>query len=186
MDDSAIIDLFWARDERAISETKTKYGRLCHSIAFNILTNRQDAEECESDTWMQAWNSIPPQRPSVLSAYLGKIARNLALNRWKSNHAEKRGGGEVLLSLDELADCVSGLDPITDQPDDGTIIECIERFLDTVSPEKQRVFLLRYWQLEPVAVIARRCGCSESKIASMLFHLRKKLRLFLEKEGIDI
>lgn len=186
MDDSTIVELFWERDERAIGETKNKYGRLCRSIANNILVNEQDAEECENDTFLQAWNSIPPQRPSHLSAYLGKIARNLALNRWKANRAEKRGGGEVPLSLDELADCVSGDDAMPGFEKDSTIIRAIERYLDTVSPEKQRVFLLRYWQLEPVAAIARRCGCSENKVVSMLFHLRRKLRLYLEKEGIGV
>ena len=184
MDDQAIIALFWARDEMAIGETKAKYGRLCRGIARNILGNEEDAEECENDTYLKTWQAIPPQRPAVLPAYLGRIARNIALNRWKAGRADKRGGGEVPLSLDELGDCVSGReDPDLDE---GGVLAAIERFLDRLEQADRLVFLLRYWQLEPVAAIARRMAWSESKVTSRLFRLRKRLKSQLEKEGIRI
>lgn len=184
MDDQAIIALFWARDEMAIGETKAKYGRLCRGIARNILGNEEDAEECENDTYLKTWQAIPPQRPAVLPAYLGRIARNIALNRWKAGRADKRGGGEVPLSLDELGDCVSGReDPDLDE---GEVLVAIERFLDSLEQADRLVFLLRYWQLEPVAAIARRMAWSESKVTSRLFRLRKRLKSQLEKEGIRI
>ncbi|MDD4744576.1 MAG: sigma-70 family RNA polymerase sigma factor [Eubacteriales bacterium] len=184
MDDQAIIALFWARDEMAIGETKAKYGRLCRGIARNILGNEEDAEECENDTYLKTWQAIPPQRPAVLPAYLGRIARNIALNRWKAGQADKRGGGEVPLSLDELGDCVSGReDPDLDE---GEVLAAIERFLDSLEQADRLAFLLRYWQLEPVAAIARRMAWSESKVTSRLFRLRKRLKSQLEKEGIRI
>jgi len=184
VDDQAIIALFWARDEMAIGETKAKYGRLCRGIARNILGNEEDAEECENDTYLKTWQAIPPQRPAVLPAYLGRIARNIALNRWKAGRADKRGGGEVPLSLDELGDCVSGReDPDLDE---GEVLAAIERFLDSLEQADRLVFLLRYWQLEPVAAIARRMAWSESKVTSRLFRLRKRLKSQLEKEGIRI
>lgn len=184
MDDQAIIALFWARDEMAIGETKAKYGRLCRGIARNILGNEEDAEECENDTYLKTWQAIPPQRPAVLPAYLGRIARNIALNRWKAGRADKRGGGEVPLSLDELGDCVSGReDPDLDE---GEVLVAIERFLDSLEQADRLAFLLRYWQLEPVAAIARRMAWSESKVTSRLFRLRKRLKSQLEKEGIRI
>ncbi|MDD2442847.1 MAG: sigma-70 family RNA polymerase sigma factor [Eubacteriales bacterium] len=184
MDDQAIIALFWARDEMAIGETKAKYGRLCRGIARNILGNEEDAEECENDTYLKTWQAIPPQRPAVLPAYLGRIARNIALNRWKAGRADKRGGGEVPLSLDELGDCVSGReDPDLDE---GEVLAAIERFLDSLEQADRLAFLLRYWQLEPVAAIARRMAWSESKVTSRLFRLRKRLKSQLEKEGIRI
>jgi len=184
VDDQAIIALFWARDEMAIGETKAKYGRLCRGIARNILGNEEDAEECENDTYLKTWQAIPPQRPAVLPAYLGRIARNIALNRWKAGRADKRGGGEVPLSLDELGDCVSGReDPDLDE---GEVLVAIERFLDSLEQADRLVFLLRYWQLEPVTAIARRMAWSESKVTSRLFRLRKRLKSQLEKEGIRI
>jgi len=184
VDDQAIIALFWARDEMAIGETKAKYGRLCRGIARNILGNEEDAEECENDTYLKTWQAIPPQRPAVLPAYLGRIARNIALNRWKAGRADKRGGGEVPLSLDELGDCVSGReDPDLDE---GEVLAAIERFLDSLEQADRLAFLLRYWQLEPVAAIARRMAWSESKVTSRLFRLRKRLKSQLEKEGIRI
>jgi len=184
VDDQAIIALFWARDEMAISETKAKYGRLCRAIARNILGSEEDAEECENDTYLKTWQAIPPQHPAILPAYLGRIARNIALNRWKAGRADKRGGGEVTLSLDELGDCVSGQeDPDLDE---GEVLAAIERFLDRLEQADRLVFLLRYWQLEPVAAIARRMAWSESKVTSRLFRLRKRLKSQLEKEGIRV
>jgi RNA polymerase sigma-70 factor (ECF subfamily) len=184
VEDQAIIALFWARDERAIRETKAKYGRLCRSIARNILGSEEDAEECENDTYLKTWQAIPPQKPSILSAYLGRIARNIALNRWKANRADKRGGGEVPLSLDELGDCVSGREaPGLAEAD---VIAVIEAYLDTLSAAERQVFLLRYWQLEPIAAIARHVAWSESKVTSLLYRLRKKLKSQLEKEGIHV
>ena len=108
MEDSAIIDLYWAREERALSETDTKYGGYCRSIAHNILKNREDSEECVSDTWLHAWNAMPPQRPSILSSFLGRITRNLSFTRWEAARAQKRGGGQTEVLLSELADCLPG------------------------------------------------------------------------------
>lgn len=186
MEDDAIIQLFWDRSERAIEETRIKYGKYCHSIAFNILGSSEDSEECVNDAYLRIWNSIPPNRPQMLTAYLGKITRNLALDRVRARSADRRGGGEAVLALDELEDCVSGGDQIGRSEDSREIMEALNGFLETLSQMERNVFMRRYWAMEPVADIAARYGMSVSKTASMLHRLRARLKKHLQKEGITI
>ena len=167
MEDSAIIDLYWAREERALSETDAKYGGYCRSIAHNILKNREDSEECVSDTWLHAWNAMPPQRPSILSSFLGRITRNLSFDRCRRQNAEKRGGGLLPLALDELS-------------------EAIDRFLRTLPERECSIFLRRYWYVDSVQDIAARYALRENTAKSILFRTREKLRRYLAGEGIIV
>lgn len=150
MEDKKIVDLYWLRSESAISETKTKYGKYCYTIAHNILYNIEDSEECVNDTYLRAWNSIPPHRPSMLKAFLGKITRNLALSRYKSLSAEKRNSGQVPVVLEELQDCIPGTDNTEQIIDDLALVEILNRFLGTLSPEQRKIFMRRYWYLCPI------------------------------------
>lgn len=184
MDDKAILDLYWKRSETAISETAAKYGAYCYSIAYNILSNREDSEESVNDTYLAAWSSMPPKRPSMLSAFLGKMTRYISLDRWKQRSRVKRGGGEIPLCLEELADCVSGGEPPEEQLLRQEAIRGINLFLDTLPETERRVFLCRYWYFDPVTQIAKRFGFSESKVLSMLHRTRGKLARHLEKEGL--
>ena len=186
MDDHQIVELYWARSEKAISETADKYGRYCHSIAYNILHSKEDSEECVNDTWLSAWNSMPEQRPDKLSAFLGRITRNLSLNRLRSYTAEKRGGGQVPLALDELSECVPANDRIDRIVDDFALADILNRFLASLNPEKRKIFMRRYWYLSPVAEIASDYGISESKVKMSLLRSRNALKTLLEKEGVDL
>lgn len=182
MDDSGIISLYWERSDRAIAETADKYGAYCRHVANAILQNREDAEECINDTWLRVWNAIPPQRPERLQTFLGKITRNLALNRWEKNRAEKRGEGQVPLILDELAECVgSGEDSISDELH---FRDVLNLFLAGLPAEARKIFVRRYWYMSPVKEIAAEYGFSESKVAVTLFRTRKQLKAVLVKEGI--
>lgn len=183
MEDCAIVDLYWSRDPEAIRRTWEKYGGYCRSIARNILPDRRDAEECVNDTWLGAWNAMPENRPSLLAPFLGKITRNLALTRWQAARAEKRGGGELPLVLDELSECVSSADTL--QTLEAVELEKeINRFLGTLPERECGVFLRRYWFTEPMADIARRYGMRENTVRTSLFRSREKLRRHLEKEGL--
>ena len=183
MEDARIIDLYWQRDESAISETAAKYGKYLHSISYGILRNEEDAEECVSDTYAGAWQAMPPHRPSVLSAFLGKITRRISISLWRKRSAEKRGGGETALALDELEECVSGEGDAESEAERRELREKLNAFLRALSPTERQVFLRRYWYMDPVADIAGRFACSESRIRSMLYRTRKKLRAMLEEEG---
>ena len=181
MEDSQIIDLYWARLEQAIQETDTKYGGYCRAIAHNILKSMEDSEECVSDTWLRAWNAMPPQRPSVLSAFLGRITRNLSLDRYKAARAEKRGG-----SSDELSECVPAGGSVEQTMDERELGQAIDRFLRTI-PEKQcSLFLRRYWYAESISQIAERYSLKENTVKSILFRTREQLRKFLQKEGVAV
>lgn len=184
MDDNAIMDLYWARSEKAISETAARYGSYCYSIAYNILSNREDSEESVNDTYLAAWNNMPPKRPSLLGAFLGKLTRYISLDRWKQRSRLKRGGGEVPLCLDELEDCVSGRESTEDAVIRKETIASVNRFLDSLSETERRMFLCRYWYLDSVDAIADRFGFSQSKTASILHRIRGKLNKQLEKEGL--
>lgn len=183
MDDSTIVDLYWQRDERALSETAAKYGPYCMKISMNILKDLQESEENVNDTYLHAWNAMPPDRPAGLSSFLGRIARNLALNRYKAGHAQKRGAGELALSLDELDECVPDAMQVEDTVHGRALSEAISAFLWKQSPEARRMFVWRYFYCEPVGDIARRFAVSESKVKSALMRTRNKLRLYLESEG---
>ena len=183
MEDARIIDLYWQRDESAISETAAKYGKYLHSISYGILRNEEDAEECVSDTYAGAWQAMPPHRPSVLSAFLGKITRRISISLWRKRSAEKRGGGETALALDELEECVSGEGDAESEAERRELREKLNAFLRALPPTERQVFMRRYWYMDPVADIAGRFACSESRIRSMLYRTRKKLRAMLEEEG---
>ncbi len=184
MEDKTIIDLYWARSENAISETEKKYGKYCYQIAYNILSCQEDSEECVNDTYMRAWNSMPQHRPSMLKAFLGKITRNLALNRYKNLTAEKRNSGQIPAVLEELQDCISGTDNTEQIIDDLVLAEIFNRFLGTLTPEQRKIFMRRYWYLCPIKEIAAGLGMGESKVKMSLLRSRNELKKLLEKEGI--
>ena len=186
MEDMQIVDLYFARNEQAIGETDVKYGKYLFSIAHNILYDRLDAEEAVNDTYMGAWHSIPPHRPNRLSTYLGKITRRCALEKWKTNHAKKRGGGEVPLALEEFSECISGNDSPQSQLEMKELTQTINAFLKTLPETEQRIFICRYWYLHPIKTIARDFGFTESKVKSMLSRTRTKLKISLQKEGIEV
>ena len=182
MDDSAIIDLFFERSESALTETKKKYGGLIISIAMRILGNKSDAEECENDTYMGAWNTIPPRKPDNLTAFLARIARNQAMKKYEFINAAKRNP-KAAVSLNELGDCISD-EGDTIRYSDGVLAEAINSFLSELGEESRKVFLLRYWYFADIREICERCGISKSKAESMLFRTRKKLKKFLEERGL--
>ena len=183
MEDGTIIELYWERSEDAITQTSVKYGGYCYSIAYNILFNKEDSEESVNDTYLAAWNTIPPRRPQILAAFLGKLTRYISLDRWRNRTAAKRGGGEVPLVLDELEECVSGEDSAEKAYLQKEFARELNRFLDHLPEVERKVFLCRYWYMDSIGDIAGRFGFSESKVASMLHRTRGKLRKMLEKEG---
>lgn len=184
MENDEIVALYWTRSERAIAASEASYGAYCRSIARRILGSDEDAEEIVNDTWVGAWQSIPPARPACLAAYLGKLTRRLSLSRLRERHAQKRGTGAVALALHELEDCVSaGQDEGEARVELRELSESIDRFLAALPDDERRVFLCRYWYLDPVADISARFGFSGSKVKSMLYRTRQKLRLQLQKEG---
>ena len=183
MNDKNIVDLYFNRDEEAITQTDKKYGRYCYSIAYNILMSKEDAEESVSDTYMTAWKAIPPRRPSVLSTFLGKITRHISIDRWRERSAYKRGGGEVTLALEELEDCVAGLQNVEMEYERKELIQAYVKFLDILPVTERRVFLCRYWYVDSVEAIAEKFGFSQSKVKTMLYRTRTKLRKQLAEEG---
>jgi len=183
MNDKDIIQLYFNRDQRALSATEKKYGNYCTSIAKNILGNNEDAEECVNDTYLNTWNAIPPSRPSVLSVFLGRITRNLAFNKYKQNHAKKRGNGEVAVVLDELAECVSGFDDVEQEIDRQELIITINSFLDTLTQKKRNIFICRYWYSDSISSIAERYEMTESNVSTTLNRLRSKLKEYLSERG---
>lgn len=184
MEDQKIIELYWNRSESAISETDAKYGKYCYSIAYNILTNNEDAEESVSDTYMAAWKSMPPHRPSILATFLGKITRHMSINRWRSRNRHKRGGGEIILALEELEDCVADNETVEKAFERKQLALVFNCFLDSLPETERQVFLCRYWYMDSISDIADYYGFSDSKVTSMLYRTRKKLREVLEKEGL--
>ena len=184
MDDQNIIALYWARSETAISETAQKYGGYCFSIAKNILTNHEDAEESVNDTYLTAWNVMPPRRPSILATFLGKITRRLAIDRWRYRNAYKRGGGEVTLALDELEECIAGSDTAEGALRKKELQAALNRFLEALPERDRMIFVSRYWYLRSVKEISEKTGLSLSSVKTQLFRTRNKLRFFLEKEDL--
>lgn len=185
MDDKQIVDLYWERNEKAISATAAKYGGYCYSVANNILNNRADAEECVNDTYLSAWNSMPPHRPSVLSTFLGKITRRISIDKWRKSGAEKRGGGQPTVVLDELSECIPDKNSVEHAVDAQILADVINSFVKSLSDKDRHVFLCRYFYLDSVESIAARFGYSQSKVKSMLYRTRQKLRTRLEKEGLE-
>lgn len=184
MEDSAIIDLYWSRDQRAVEETAGKYGSFLFSLAWNILKSRGDAEECVNDTYLRTWNAIPPARPTALQAWLGRITRNLSLDRWKQSRTKKRGGNEMELLLGELDECVPSPYGMEEQLEDREIAALVSAFLRTLPAENRIVFLRRYWYGQDLADIAAERRCNVGKVKSSLFRTRRALRTYLEQEGV--
>ena len=183
MQDEKILDLFWQRKESAIDETERKYRTYLHCIAFSILGDLSDCQETVNDTLLKAWNSIPPHRPAVLSTYLGKIVRQTAIDRYRSQHRQKRNGGEYALSLSELQECISDGDKTAEESDAKLLGESISRFLKAQKKEARTVFVQRYYFSDPIRAIAQRHGISEAKTTSLLHRTRLALREHLQKEG---
>ena len=181
MEDSKIVELFLNRDENAITESDKKYGKYCFSIAFNILKDRFETEECVNDTFLAAWSSIPPQIPQLFSAFLAKITRNLSLKKYRSKTAVKRGG--TALALDELYECIPSGSIVLDALEARELAQLIDAFLRTLSFEERYIFLRRYWYFDSIKDIAFSLNMSEGQIKMRLSRTRKKLLLKLQKEG---
>lgn len=186
MDDRQIIELFWERSEDAISQTEQKHGRFCRSIAYNILHNDEDSEECVSDTYLKAWDEMPPKRPEKLRAFLGRITRNISLHRYEYKYAQKRGGGEIALALDELGECIPSAENVENTVEDAELAARLNRFLAALAPQSRIIFVRRYWYLYSIKEIAAQLGVSESKVKTTLFRTRNALRTLLEKEDIGL
>ena len=183
MKDEAIIDYIWNRDAKGIHYLEEKYNKYLRTISYNILGNNQDVAECINDVLMKVWNASPPNRPQNLKAYVGRMCRNHSINRLRNEDAQKRGGGEVSLVLDELQDCISlnGKDEL--MLDEILIRDILNDFLKSISEEERNIFICRYWYFDSISDISKNAGCSESRIKSILFRNRKRLKKFFEKEG---
>lgn len=184
MEDSQIIELYWCRSEDAITQTAKKYGHYCHTISFHILRNVQDSEECVNDTYLKAWSLLPPARPTVFPAFLAKLTRNLSLDRYRNQTAEKRGGGQMTLALEELSACIPGPDNTEAVVEQQVLTQTLNAFLESLKPEQRKIFLRRYWYLNSIREIACDLRISESKVKTTLLRTRKALKVYLEKEGI--
>ena len=186
MEDTAIIDLYWARSQQAVAASEEKYGPYCHTIARRILDREEDAEECVNDTWLHAWNAMPPQRPGVLSAFFGKLTRNLSLDRWRRLRAAKRGGSQVEVALHELEDCLPDRRTPDENLEAGETAALISAFLRRQSELDRVLFVRRYFHLEPPDSLARRFGLSVGQVKSKLHRTRQRLRAELEREGVAV
>lgn len=183
MEDNQIVELYWKKNTDAISETANKYGTYCFTVADNILHNFEDSEECVNDTWLHVWNAIPPQKPNVLRMFLAKITRNLSFNRFNAKNAEKRGGGEITLVLDELAECLANEADVEVAYEEKELEQCIRYFVRALPEREGNVFVRRYFFTETVAEIAKRYGLTENNVMVILSRTRKKLKAELKKEG---
>lgn len=183
LDDSQIIELYWQKNSEAISETANKYGAYCFKIADNILHSTEDSEECVNDTWLHAWNVMPPQRPNALRIFLARIIRNLSFDRFNARKAEKRGGGEIILVLDELGECLAGGSDVEAAYEATELEQCIRHFVRALPERDRNVFVRRYFFTEPTSAIAKRYGLTVNNITVILSRTRKKLKLELTKEG---
>ena len=184
MEDEKIIDLYFERNESAISETAEKYGNYLYKIAFNILSDNEDSEESVNDTYMSAWNTIPPEKPNVFSAFLSKITRYISLNRYRAGKAEKRGGGEIDTAFEEIEECVPDKSNIYDEIETKELAEIISDYLKKLPETERKIFVCRYYYLDSLSDISKQFGFSQSKVASMLHRTRKKILSNLGKEGV--
>lgn len=183
MTDDKIIQLFFQRKEVAIEETQKKYGSYCFKIANNILNNREDSEECLNDTWLKAWESIPPTHPTYFNLFLAKITRNFAINTYRSKHTHKRGKGEITLVLDELEKCITGETDVETLYIAEELQSSINKFVRGLSEKDGNVFIRRYFYADSIKDISNRYHISENNVRVMLSRTRNKLKLRLEKEG---
>ena len=184
MEDSQIVDLYWERNEQAIRAAASKYGDYCYSIAYNILRSREDADESVNDTYLGAWNAMPPHRPNSLRTFLGKITRRVSLKKWRDEHRDKRGGDEVSLALEELSECIPSNTSVEESVIAGELSARINRFVGTLAPTERQVFLCRYWYLDSIDKISADFCFGKSKVKSMLRRTRARLWADLEKEGV--
>ena len=184
MEDSQIIALYYDRDQQAIAETDVKYGSYCRSIAWNILNRWEDAEECLNDTWLAAWNTMPPELPRCLRVFLGRITRNLSIDRWRAGRAQKRCGLEILLS--ELEDCIPASMTVEQQVDSRQLGDLLSRWLDGLEREDRKLFVRRYWYGLSVRELAEERNCAPNRISQRLLRLRGKLKTALEQEGVSL
>ncbi len=183
MEDYQIVELYWQRTADAIQETDRKYGAYCFAIANNILHNAEDSEECVNDTWLNAWNAMPPQKPTKLQMFLAKITRNISINLYNARSAQKRGGGEVVLVLDELSECLASDSDVESEYEAKELGQCIRRFVRELPERDGNVFVRRYFFAESVAQIAKRYGLTDNNVMVILSRTRKKLKAHLVKEG---
>lgn len=185
MEDQKIVDLYWERSEAAILETQKKYGRYCHYIAYQILYSDLDAEECVNDTYIKAWNAMPPHKPQLLSAFLGKITRNTALDRYEYAKAKKRAG-EVVSILDEMDQCIPDQKSGGSLADELALKEAINGFLRSLPTQTRKIFVRRYWYMSPVKEVARDLDMTVSNVKVTLLRTRNRFKEYLEQEGIEI
>ena len=183
MEDEKIIELYFSRNEQAVAETDKKYGAYCFTLASSILNNREDAEETVSDTYLKTWHAIPPKKPDVLKMFLAKITRNLAFSRWRSLTADKRGGGELTLVLEELSACLASPERVEDRLNARELAKTIRCFLNTLSQREQDIFLRRYFFVEESDAIAERYGMKRATVLRTLSRTREKLKTYLTEEG---
>lgn len=186
MEDKLLIDGLFARDERAVARLEEKYSGYCYTVAYAVVRCREDAQECVSDAILGAWNSIPPNRPIDLGAYIGRIARNAALNRLKARHAKKRGEKHIRLVLDELSECVPGAENTEAQADAILLREALNSFLRSLEQERRIIFVQRYWYMLSIAEIAAERGMTEGAVKMSLKRTRDSLREFLCEEGFTV
>jgi len=185
MHDAQIVELYWNRDERAITESDSHYGAYCRRIAMNILSSYEDSEECVNDTWCRTWDNVPPQRPDSLAAFFGRIIRNLSISRYRASHAKKRFDGVAIL-LSELDDCVPSSMSVTQAVEGKVLTGIIDRWLDSLTKEDRVLFVRRYWYSDAINVLASECGVTQNQMAQRMMKLRRDLRTTLEKEGFDV
>ena len=185
MDDKNIIELFYNRDEAAISHCEIKYGQSLKNLSFNILSNLSDSEECVNDTYIKAWNSIPPQKPCSLFAYLGKIVRNISINLWRKNNAQKRNIGLTIM-LSELSDCIPSNETTEEKADARALSEIINSWLNSLSEENRTLFMGRYWLGKDMEFLSNYLNITENSASVKLFRLRKNLKEVLQKEGVAL
>lgn len=183
MEDEEIINLYWARQENAISETDKKYGKYCTAISFNILRNNEEAKECVNDTYLKTWNSIPPQRPNILKIYLGRIARNLSINQYERKKAKKRDY-TLEVALEELNECISSNNNVEREFAYNELVNMLNVFLSKLSQDKRKIFLERYWYLHSIKEISSKNKISESNAKTILLRIRSQLKNFLKEGGL--
>lgn len=183
MTDEEILKLFSERNEDAISAVSVKYKGYCCSIALNILGSREDAEECFNDTLLKAWDMIPPNMPEMLSTFLGKITRNLAIDKHRQSLAEKRGNGEAAVAIDEMSEIISDGSAVETQAERKELLREINRFLGKLTERKRNIFMCRYWYYDSARDIAEKFGLSENNVSVILNRIRKQLREYLKKRG---
>lgn len=186
MEDQKIVQMYWERKEQAILSTSEKYDSYCMAIAENILGNREDAKECVNDALLVLWNKIPPDKPQMLSTYLGKIVRNLSINRYKKNKRKKRGGGQLPLVLEELEEVLSGSKGLEEEWEESYLLECINAFLTELPEEKRKLFVCRYWYADSVKDIAQRFDMTPNHVSVTLKRIRKKLHDYLIERGYEL